>query len=103
MQLTSIVLEALEDYMSLPKIGMHHKDVKTRVKRLEKTNNPNKEVLTKSLLGQAEKHEKGAGSDIANGLNRDARGGCNTNLINNSSASFKGLSAEAWERIFGGK
>ena len=85
----------------LPAKGMYHADVKRRITKLKSA--PNKALankLTSSLLGQAEKHEKGAGEDIAKELN--TRGGCDTNLINRKSANFGGL-GDAWERIFGEK
>lgn len=87
----------------LPEKGMHHADVLSRVKRLKTAKDTNSAMkLTESLLNQADRYEAGAGSDIIKELNSSKRGGCNTNLINRSSAQFAGL-GDNWERIFGKK
>ena len=75
--------------MSHPKVGMHHADVKKRVKRISKMKgNPEKKNrLISSLLGQAEKAEKGAGTDISQGLNYRS---CSTNFINQPTMTING-------------
>ncbi len=52
--------------MALPKKGMYYEDCKTRIKRIERTvSEPGaKTRLQKSLLNQAELHQKGASSEI---------------------------------------
>ena len=68
--------------MSQPKIGMHHKDVRERVKRITETNTGNDKLqgnLVKSLIGQAEKYEKGAGQDIVREMTENTLRGVERN------------------------
>lgn len=62
---------------NFPEVGMTHKDVRKRVRRISSTREGDKNLqgrIIKSLINQAELNQKGAGKDIAKELDTDFRG-----------------------------